>query len=82
MKKPSLTSALATKAPVAPSPVVTPAPKAAARAPDSKIATTVRIAPADLEALKIIAAKQRGVKVNDLILQGVAHVLALNAAKS
>jgi len=80
MRKPSLQDALATKAPPASPPIVAPSeaePKA-----DAKVATTLRIAPADLEALKIIAARQRGVKVNDLILEGVRHVLALHAPKS
>jgi len=38
---------------------------------------TLRIEPSWLEALKIVAAKRR-VKVNDLLLEGAAHVLALN----
>jgi len=76
MKKPSLTAALASKAPPAPS----PAAEAATTAADTRVVTSLRIPPADLERLKIIAAKER-TKVNDLVLQGVAHVLALHDAK-
>jgi predicted HicB family RNase H-like nuclease len=47
---------------------------------DGKRATTLRIDPEQLEALKILAAKRR-VKVNDLVLEGVEHVLALHAGK-
>jgi hypothetical protein len=79
MRKPSLTDALATKAPTpAPAPPATEAPGKAA---DAKVATTLRILPSDLESLKIMAARRR-VKVNDLILDGVRHVLALHAPKS
>jgi hypothetical protein len=41
------------------------------------MATTIRIEPERLEALKILAAKRR-VRVNDLLLEGVNHVLALH----
>jgi hypothetical protein len=51
-----------------------------AKSIDGKRATTLRIDPDQLERLKIIAAKRR-VKVNDLVLEGVEHVLALHAAK-
>jgi hypothetical protein len=81
MKKPSLASALATKEPPAlPVAVQHPAPPAQLRLTDSRIATTLRIEPERLEALKIIAAKRR-VRVNDLILEGVAHILALHSTK-
>jgi len=82
VKKPSLASALAQKD--QPQPVVPPEPAAASvpmpalKATDSRVATTLRIEPERLEALKILAAKRR-VRVNDLILEGVDHVLALNA---
>jgi hypothetical protein len=81
MKKPSLESALAKKEQPAPpvTPEAPPLPQAV-KAVDSRISTTLRIEPDRLEALKIIAAKRR-VRVNDLILEGVAHVLALNSAK-
>jgi predicted HicB family RNase H-like nuclease len=77
MKKPSLTAALASKAPPAPAPVPEPPAKAA----DTKLVTSLRIEPEDLRALKIIAAGQRGVKVNDLVLQAIKNFLALHAAK-
>ncbi len=81
MKKPSLSDALAQKAPPAPEPAapeLTPPP---AGKRDGRVVTTLRISPEDLEALKIIAAKERG-RVNDLILEGVAHVLALRNIKA
>jgi hypothetical protein len=81
MKKPSLSAALAQKAPPVPEPptpqpMATPAPKPK----DGRVVTTLRIEPERLEALKIIAARKRG-KVNDLILEGVAHILALHDMK-
>ncbi len=82
MKRPTLAESLATKAPK-PQPseaTAAPEPPAAVRLTDSRMATTVRIEPEKLEALKIVAAKRR-VKVNDLILEGVSHVLALYAPK-
>ena len=82
MKKPSLSDALARKEPPALSvvPQQTAAHAPEAKSVDSKRATTLRIDPDQLERLKIIAAKRR-VKVNDLVLEGVEHVLALHAAK-
>jgi hypothetical protein len=69
---PSLSSALAKKAP---DPVPeTPAPSV--RRVDDRINTTLRLAPSKLEQLKILAARRR-VRVNDLVLEGVDHVLAL-----
>jgi hypothetical protein len=81
MKKPSLSDALAQKTPA--TPVESPAPKAEATESQAerRVVTSLRISPEDLEALKIIAAKRRG-KVNDLILEGVAHVLALYGMKA
>lgn len=61
-----------------PEPAAAPPPASPIKATDSRIATTLRIEPERLEALKILAAKRR-VRVNDLILEGVDHVLALNA---
>ena len=55
-------------------------PAASTKAADGKITTSLRIAPKDLKALKILAA-ERGMKVNDLILEGVAHVIALRTRK-
>lgn len=81
MKKPSLTDALAQKAPTVPeAPVAAPAPAPAGKPKDGRVVTTLRIEPEQLEALKIIAAKRRG-RVNDLILEGVAHILALHDMK-
>jgi hypothetical protein len=76
MRKPSLTAALASKAPPAPP----PSPEAPATPAKAKVVTSLHISPTDLERLKIIAARER-TKVNDLVLQGVAHVLALHDAK-
>lgn len=81
MKKPSLQDALATKAPAPVAPVAVPEPEKRDPKVDAKVATTLHIRPADLKALKIIAANNPGVKVNDLILEGVAHVLALHGVK-
>lgn len=54
------------------------APQAAKRKlDDGKMTTSLRIDPARLEALKIIALRKR-VRVNDLVLQGIDHVIALN----
>jgi len=44
---------------------------------DRRINTTLRIEPEKLEALKIIALRKR-VRVNDLVLHGIDHVIALN----
>ena len=80
-KKASLADALASKAPAAPPPAPEPAPVAAApKAADAKLATTLRIEPEKLERLKVIAVRQRK-RVNDLVLEGVDHVLALYAGK-
>jgi hypothetical protein len=83
MKKPSLSDALAQKVPVAPQPAPSPVvtPVTAAKPKDGRVVTTLRIEPERLEALKIIAARKRG-KVNDLILEGVAHILALHDMKA
>ena len=74
MKKPSFTAALAQDQ--APPP---PEPKAA-KAGDGRINTTFRISPEGLEALKIVAAEKR-TRVNDLLLEGAEHVLALHGRK-
>ncbi len=77
MKKPSLSAALAQKS--APMPAAVE-PEPTPRSKDSRVTTTLRIEPSWLEALKIIAAKKR-VRVNDLLLEGAAHILALNGQK-
>jgi hypothetical protein len=76
MKRPTLTDALARKA--APE-VPPPAPQEAkpGRLTDRRINTTLRLEPELLEELKIVAARKR-VRVNDLVLEGVRHVLALH----
>ena len=81
MKKPSLSDALAQKHSPAPQSVEPAlASTAAPKAKDGRVTTTLRIEPSWLEALKIVAAKRR-VKVNDLLLEGAGHVLALNGQK-
>lgn len=80
MKKPSLSDALAQKQSPALSVEPAPTPAAAPKAKDGRVTTTLRIEPSWLEALKIVAAKRR-VRVNDLLLEGAAHVLALNGQK-
>ena len=57
-------------------PAPSPAP-AKAEADDEKITMSLRIDSAKLGALKIIALRKR-VRVNDLVLQGIDHVIALN----
>jgi hypothetical protein len=82
VKKPSLSDAPAQKQSSVPAAVGEPPPPVAeaprvAKIKDGRTTTTLRIDPEQLEALKIIAAKKR-VKVNDLLLQGAAHILALH----
>lgn len=72
MKKPSFSEAL-----TQPTPQATSAPKPTK---DDRISTTLRISPEGLEALKVIAAAKR-IRVNDLLLEGAEHVLALNGRK-
>ena len=73
-KKPSFTAALAQQEEAADAPAAKPKPK------DDRINTTVRISPEGLRALKVIAADKR-VRVNDLVLEGIEMVLALNGHK-
>jgi hypothetical protein len=80
-KKPTLTDALAKKAPAPePAPVPSVAEVPAVRLTDQRINTTLRIEPALLRELKF-AALEDGRKVNDLILEGVHHVLSLRRAR-
>ena len=74
MKKPSFTAALAREEPEEPTPLPKPKPK------DDRINTTLRISPEGLEALKNVAAAKR-IRVNDLLLEGAEHVLAINGRK-
>lgn len=76
MKKPTLAGVLAQKTPAVPEPEP-PRPVKAKPSDDGKMTTSLRIVPARLEALKIIAFRKR-VRVNDLVLQGIDHVIALN----
>lgn len=79
MKKPTLTDALAKKQAPELLPAATPeAPAKPVRLTDQRINTTLRIEPEKLERLKIIAAKRR-VRVNELLLEAVDHVLALHS---
>lgn len=75
MKKPSFSAALAQeREQVEQAEAPAPKPK------DSRINTTLRISPEGLEALKNVAAAKR-IRVNDLLLEGAEHVLALNGRK-
>lgn len=74
-KKATFSDALASEA--APLPATEPA---ATKPKDDRINTTIRISPAGLEALKNVAAAKR-VRVNDLLLEGAEHVLALHGRK-
>jgi hypothetical protein len=74
VKKPSFTAALAQGE------VLEPAPPAKQKPKDDRINTTVRISPEGLEALKNVAAAKR-IRVNDLLLEGAEHVLAINGRK-
>jgi hypothetical protein len=77
MKKPSLSDALAQKsAPMVETPPASDPPKGK----DNRISTTLRISPEGLEALKNVAAAKR-IRVNDLLLEGAEHVLAVNGRK-
>ena len=77
MKKRSLSDALAEKNPAAPA---QPASSARLTPPDDRITTTLRISHEGLVALKHIAAERR-IRVNDMLLEGAEHVLALNGKK-
>lgn len=77
MKKSSFSAALAqTAAPEAEAVLATTQTKPK----DDRINTTLRISPEGLEALKNVAAAKR-IRVNDLLLEGAEHVLALNGRK-
>jgi predicted DNA binding CopG/RHH family protein len=77
VKKPSFSAALAQdRAP----PVEERLPAKADKPKDERINTTLRISPEGLEALKNVAAAKR-IRVNDLLLEGAEHVLALNGRK-
>ena len=83
--KQSLAAALATKESPRPPNDNQPAPEPATAAPKSPrpdvIATTIRIDPDRLERLKVIAHRRR-MRVNELLLEGVDHLLALHGGKT
>jgi hypothetical protein len=79
MKKPSLSDARSQKPAPAPEPAESEPAAAAKR--EARVITSVRLLPEELEALKIIAAKER-CRVNDLFLEGVAHIFAVRNIKS
>lgn len=54
-----------------------PAPAAKTKSSDGRVTTTLRIDPKMLADLKVIAAR-RGVKLNDLLLDGATYVHVLN----
>jgi hypothetical protein len=51
------------------------------KAIDRRINMTLQLEPEILEELKVIAARKR-TKVNTLVLEGVQHVIRLNAPKT
>ena len=75
MKKPSLKDSLTSKPDVAAA-VAPPQATRPQRLTDRRINTTLRLEPEKLERLKIVAARKQ-IRVNDLLLEGVDHVLAL-----
>jgi hypothetical protein len=75
-KKPTFSAALAQDR-AEPSEPETLSPPPKPKATDDRINTTIRISPEGLEALKVVAAARR-IRVNDLLLEGAEHVLALN----
>jgi hypothetical protein len=77
-KKPVTLSASLTRKPD-PVPAAPPTPAPASERPkltDTRIPTSLRIEPELLRALKIIALNRR-VRVNELLLEGARHVVAL-----
>jgi hypothetical protein len=78
MKKRSLSDVLTPKTVPAPPPPEPPAERPPVTA--QRINTTLRLDPELLEELKILAARKR-VRVNDLLLEGVRHVLAVHRQK-
>jgi hypothetical protein len=78
MKKPTLAGALAQKSP--PQLELTPPQAAKAKVDDGKITTSLRIPPDKLGELKLLAV-QRRCRVNDLILEAIDNLLALNGRR-
>jgi hypothetical protein len=80
MKKPSFSQALNPPPPEAPPVMPSNVPAPSLKKVDDRIVTSLRISPEGLEALKNVAAAKR-IRVNDLLLEGAEHVLALNGRK-
>ena len=78
MKKPTLETVLAKKAPV---PEPAPQPAAKAKPDDGKMTTSLRIRPAMLAELKMLALEKR-VRVNDVILEAIDNHLAVHGRRS
>jgi hypothetical protein len=80
MKKPTLETVLARKAPL---PQPEPAPQLAAKpikVDDGKMTTSLRIKPELLAELKLLALRRR-VRVNDVILEAIENHLALHGRR-
>jgi hypothetical protein len=73
MKKPTLETIMARKPAAVPAPESPP--PAARKADDGKVTTSMRIDADKMEALKVIAVRER-VRVNDLVVEGINHVIA------
>jgi hypothetical protein len=80
VKKPTFSAALAQDREPSPPETQAVVPAPMPKAKDDRINTTIRISPEGLEALKVVAASKR-IRVNDLLLEGAEHVLALNGRK-
>ena len=78
MKKPTLETVLARK--TSPAPETAPPPPAKAKADDGKMTTSLRIRPALLAELKMLALQQR-VRVNDVILEAIENHLAVHGRR-
>ena len=79
MKKVTLKDSLTPKPQAVPTAAPPPEASAAPRPPrltDLRRPTSVRIEPEKMERLKVIAYRRR-IRVNELILEGIDHVLAL-----
>ena len=74
MAKQSLQSALARK--VEPEPIPAPPAEKPAKAPDTRMVTSLRLAPELLAALKVLAVRER-TRVNDVIVEAIRNHLAL-----
>jgi hypothetical protein len=76
MAKRSLQSALARKEPAPPLELTSPAPEKPAKAPDTRVVTSVRMEPDLMIGLKALAVRER-TRVNDLIVEAIKNLLAL-----